>query len=48
VLEQASQRSCGCPIHGHIQSQVGWGPGQLGLVLDMEVGGFACGRGAGA
>ena len=24
--------------------QVGWGPGQPGLVLDMEVGGPACGR----
>ena len=48
VLEQASQRGCGCPVPGGIQSQVGWGPGQPGLVLDMEVGGPACGRGGGA
>ena len=48
VLEQAAQRGCGCPIPGGVQGQVGWGPGQPGLVLDTEVGGSACGRGVGA
>ena len=32
VLKQATQRSCGCPIPGGIQGQVGWGPGQHHLV----------------
>jgi len=27
--------------------QVGWGPGQPGLVLNMEIGGPACGSGVG-
>jgi len=27
---------------GGVQGQVRWGPGQPGLVLDMEVGGPAC------
>ena len=27
------------------QGQIGWVPGQPGLVLDMEVGGPACGGG---
>ena len=30
---------------GGVQGQVGWGPGQPGLVLGMEVGSPACGRG---
>ena len=47
VLEQAAQTGCGCPIPGGVQGQVGWGPGQPGLVLDMQVGGPACGRGVG-
>ena len=47
MLAQATQRGYGCPIHGGVQDQVGWGPGQPGLVLDMEVGGPACARGAG-
>jgi len=33
VLEQAAQRGCGCPIPGDVQGQVGWGPGQPGLVV---------------
>jgi len=41
VLKQAAQGGCGCTVQGH----VGWGPGQPGLVLDMEVGGPACGGG---
>ena len=47
MLAQAAQRGCGCPIPGGVQGQVGWGPGQPGLLLDMEVGGPACGRGVG-
>ena len=48
VLAQAAQRGCGCPILGGIQDQVGWGPGQPGLVLDTEVHGPAYSRGVGA
>ena len=40
VLEQAAQRGCGCPVPGGVQGQVGWGPGQPGLV-NGEVGGPA-------
>ena len=32
-------------IPGGVQGQVGWGPGQPGLVLSAEVGGPACGKG---
>ena len=45
LLEQAAQRCCGCPIPGGVQGQVGWGPGQPGLVLNVEVGGPAVARG---
>ena len=45
VLEQAAQRGCGCPIPGGVEGQVGWGPGQPGLVLNVEVGGPVCGKG---
>ena len=31
-------------IPGGVQGQVGWGPGQSGLELNVEVGGPACGR----
>ena len=44
MLEQAAQRGCGCPVPGGVQGQVGWGPGQPALSLDVEVGGPACGR----
>jgi len=43
----AAQRGCGCPVPGGVQGQVGWGPGQPGLVLNGEVGGSARGRGVG-
>ena len=33
ALEQVAQGGCGCPIPGGIQGQVGWGPGQPGLVV---------------
>ena len=48
MLEQAAQRGCGCPVPEGVQGQVGWGPGQSGLVLDMEAGSPARGRGVGA
>ena len=32
-------------IRGGIQGQVEWGPGQPGLVLNVEVGGPACDSG---
>ena len=45
VLAQAAQRGCGYPVPGGAQGQVGWGPGQPGLVLNVQVGGSACGGG---
>jgi len=45
VLAQAAQRGYGCPAPGDVQGQVGWGPGQPDLVLNVEVGSPACGRG---
>jgi len=39
VLVQVFQRSCGCPIPGHIQGQVGWSLGQPDLLMpDSAVG----------
>ena len=32
ALEQVARRSCGCPIIGSFQGQVGWGFEQPGLV----------------
>ena len=40
MLEQTAQRGCRCPVTGSVQGQVGWGPGQPGLV-NGEVGGPA-------
>ena len=48
MLEQAAQRGCGCPIPGGVQGQVGWGPGQPGVVLNVEASGPVCGEGIGA
>mgnify|MGYP001854840137 CR=1 FL=1 len=45
VLEQAAPRGCGCSFPGGVQGQVGCGPGQPALVLNVEVGGPAYGRG---
>jgi len=45
VLEQAAQRGSGCVVPGGVQGQVGWGPGQPGLLLNVGVGGPACGEG---
>ena len=47
MLEQGSKRGCGCPVPGGVQGQVGCGPGQPGPILNMEVGGPACGKGGG-
>jgi len=47
VLEQIAQRGCGCAVLGAAQGQVGWGPGQSDLVLDLVTGNPACGRGGG-
>ena len=44
MLEQAAQRG-GCPVPGGVQGQVGWGPVQPVLLLDMEVCGPASNRG---
>jgi len=35
ALEQVAQRSCGCPLPGSVQGQVGWGFEQPGLVGDV-------------
>ncbi|GAB0188666.1 hypothetical protein GRJ2_001331900 [Grus japonensis] len=43
ALEQVAQRSCGCPMPGNVQGQVGWGFGQRGLVEGVP----AHGRGFG-
>ena len=32
ALAQAAQSSCGCPIPGNVQGQVGWGFGQADLL----------------
>ena len=46
VLEQLSREAVDAPsTPGGVQGQDGWGPGQPGLVLNVEVGGPACGRG---
>ena len=44
MLEQVTQSGCGCPISGSVQDQVGWGPGQSDLVLDLVAGIPACSR----
>jgi len=36
-----------CPIPGGVQGEVGWGPGQPGPILNVEVGSPAGGKGAG-
>jgi len=34
-VEHVAQRTCGCPITGSVQGQVGWGSEQPGLVKDV-------------
>jgi len=43
ALERVAQRSCGCPLRGSVQGQVGRGFKQPGLVEDVP----AHGRGVG-
>jgi len=46
VLELLSREAVDAPsIPGGVHGRVGWGPGQPGLVLNVEVGGPACGWG---
>ena len=47
MQEQADQRGCGYLVPGGIQGQVGWGPGQPGLLLNVEVSGPAVAGGVG-
>jgi len=35
TLEEVAQRSCGCPLPGSAEDQVGWRSDQLGLVEDV-------------
>ena len=43
ALAQAAQRSCGCPLPGRVQGQVGWSSEHPGLGEDVP----ADGRGLG-
>jgi len=43
ALEQVAQRSCGCPLPGSVQGQVGWSSEQRGVVEGVP----AHGRGVG-
>ena len=43
TLEKVARRSCGCPLPGNVQGQVGWSSEQPGLVEDVP----AHGRGGG-
>jgi len=44
-LDQVAQRSCGCPLPGSVQGQVGWGFEQPGLVEGVHVHGRGVGIG---
>ena len=39
ALAQVAQRSCGCPLPGRVQGQVGWSSEQPGLVEDVPADG---------
>jgi len=39
ALAQVAQRSCGCPLPGSVQGQVGWGLEQPGLVEGVPANG---------
>ena len=43
TLAQAAQRSCGCPLPGSVQGQVGWSSEQPGLVEDVPAHGGGVG-----
>ena len=47
MVEQAAQRGCGWAVPVGVEGQVKWGPGQPGLVSNVEVDGPACGMGVG-
>jgi len=44
-LEHVAQRSCGCPLPGNVQGQVGWGFEKPGLVEDASAHGRGIGTG---
>ena len=48
ALNKLCRDAAGCSVPGGVQGQVGWRPWQPALVLDMEIGGPACGMGIGA
>jgi len=49
VLEQLPREAVDAPsVPGGVQGQVGWGSGQPGLVLNIQVGSPACGGADGA
>jgi len=39
TLAQAAQRSCGCPLPGRVQGQVGWSSEEPDLVEDVPADG---------
>ena len=43
TLAQVAQRSCGCPLPGRAQDQVGWSSEQPGLVEDVPTHGRGVG-----
>jgi len=43
ALAQVAQRSCGCPLPGSVQGQVGWSSEHSGLVEDVPVHGRGVG-----
>ena len=46
VLEQLPREAVDAPsIPGGVQGQAGWGPGQPGLLWNVEAGGPACSSG---
>ena len=45
ALAQAAQRSCGCPLPGRVQGQVGWSSEHPGLVEDVPAHGWRVGPG---
>ena len=45
MLAQAAERGCGCPVPEAAQDQVGWGPKEHDLALDLAAGNPTCGKG---
>jgi len=43
ALAQVAQRSCGCPLPGSVQGQVGWGFRHPGLVEGVPAHGSGAG-----